>query len=321
MDPLKSSIVYGEPASFMSFDLKIAKAEFFPDELQRIMTIRREANFYDISPEVTMEAWKIAMDKQYRPTHPLFPPSRSGYMRISPADDVPLVFKGVPRLNGFLWQGSTMYLVHDQGSPTLMAIAPLRFQTNISDSEAQVAMGNEALLDMVGDPLTVKPHLRLQATIISPQFNHDSTIMRTLQEPIEDMLLLATVLFDMMAETKATVVERSQVRNPFGSKQREYFETTRVVKISLSKCRAKYLRAAHEKTGRTNAWHEVRSHFRHRRVTKPDCQHRWVHRYAEDDGKHYKCEVCGEIKTRVEFPNGAGDKMKGIVKHVYEIVK
>ena len=320
MDPLKSSIVYGEPASFMDFDLKLAKNEFFSDELQRIMTIRREANFYDISPEVTDAAWQIAMDKDYVPQHALFPPSRTGYMRVSPNDSTPLIWDGVPRINGFLWSGSTLYMIHDPGGRSDMAIAPIRMQTNISDNEARIAASNEALMDMIGDPLKVKPFLRVQATIISPQFNADRGVMRQLQAPLEDMLSLATVIFDMMAETKAVTVERSQVRNVFGSKQREYFEATRVVKISLSKCRAKYLRAAHEKTGRTNAWHEVRSHFRHRRVTKPDCQHHWVHRYAEDDGKHYKCEVCGEIKTRVEFPNGAGDRSKGKVKHVYEIV-
>ena len=37
-----NSVAYGKDHSLMTFDFKLAKDDFFSDELQRMMTIRRE---------------------------------------------------------------------------------------------------------------------------------------------------------------------------------------------------------------------------------------------------------------------------------------
>ena len=315
MESRQDTVVYGEPYSFMKFDLKKAKEGFYTDELQQIMTIRKEANFYDIAPEVVKQAWDIAEADDLAASGYIVPPSRRGYMRLSIDDNTPMIKDGLPRLNGVLWDGATVYIIHDQGIEDQIAIAPMKLTINLEATETTGA------IEIWGaGPEDVKPWQRIGVRIIAPSFVARREALMAMQGPIEEMLSLMKIIFDMLSETKATTVERQTERRAFASKHGEYFETLRVVKISLSKCRAKYLKQAHEKTGRTNAWHEVRSHFRHRRVTKPDCAHHWLPRYAEDDGKHYKCGTCGEIKTRVSYPNGAGDRSKGSVRHNYEIV-
>lgn len=309
--------VYGRP-SLMMFDFKrIDTKEIYSEVIQRMMVVRRDATFFDISPEITMQAMEIAKTWDFTiPSLPI-PPTRSGYMRMSIVNHEPLLSEDGQdaRFNGILWQGDHYYMIHDPGGQSQVKFAPISMTVGLRGS---LLRGDKPIFTTV-DP--ADPSIPDFRNVVVHPMGSDVTMdmIRGTQTPMEEMLCLTHILFDMIAETKATTIVREQVRNPFGSKQRDYFETVRVVKISLNRCRAKYLKAWHEKTGRTNAWHEVRSHFRHRRVTKPDCQHRWIARYGDDDGKHYKCDVCGEIKTRVEFPNGAGDKTKGKIKHVYEV--
>lgn len=317
MTDRQDSVPYGEPASFMTFDLKKAKAGFYSEELVRLMTIRKEANFYDISPEVVKQAWDIAESNDFEATGYIVPPSKRGYMRLSIDDNTPMIKGDLPRLNGVLWEDHSVYIIHDQGIQDKVAIAPLRLTINL-DKPPEPSEGSYEVWG--ADPDKVKPWQRIGAHIIAPSFVFKRDALMAMQGPVEEMLSLMKIIFDMLSETKATTVEKQVSRRAFTSKHGDHFNVLRVVKISLSKCRTKYLKQAHEKTGRTNAWHEVRSHFRHRRVTKPDCNHTWVPRYADDDGKHYKCNTCGEIKTRVEFPHGAGDKTKGSIRHNYEIV-
>jgi len=303
--------IYGMPQSLMTFNFKEAKGDVFADELQRMMTVRRDANFYDISPEITTEAIKIAEDMNFTiPSMPV-PPSPRGYLRMTINDGVPMVTEnGLPRFNAVLWDRETLYMVHDTGGQSPFRIAPVRMQLGFK------ATPTDYLYDAYQDTsIPIFRHVGM--TVLGPGV--DRVAVEMVRTSMEEIISITHVLFDMIAETKAITVEHQQTRNVFGSKQRDYFETVRVVKIRLHYAKKKYLKAWHEKTGRTNAWHEVITHFKHYRKPDHECQHHWVPRFADDDGKHYKCTNCTEIKTRVELPNGAGDKTKGKIKHVYEV--
>lgn len=310
--------------SFMEWDLK-KRTALHPEDIQQLLQVRREAHFYDISNEVVEEAQKLIDAEKglfFSDKEPI-PPTRTGYMRLNVPD---LQHRYVWReegllsvtVNAILWHDKKYWFIHDPGKESEIEIVPFRIETNI-DLEFAKANARERIHDAPTNPEDVKAWRVRSITPISQYASQ--TLYETIENALEELFEMCAMVFDMIAETRATTVQHESVPYAFATKHKPFYTKTTVVKIALSKCRNKYLRGQAEPTGRKMPWHEPRGHFAHFRVTQPNCAHTWGPRFAEDDGKHYKCSGCGELKTWRVFPNGRGSRDVGIIKTNYEVVQ
>lgn len=314
-------------SGFMAVNFK-EYSRFKPEAIQTLQNARREAHLFDISREVSDEIQSLVNKKSWELNRKLLFPTPTGYLRfnfdLSKIVLVDHLGKGGNEeyydktkhyiVSGMVWHHGYLYFCHDVPGQHV-GILPIRCALEYDPTDSMTPSDI-----WIGDSQDNKPFCRLTMDCIS---DRDLTAKDAAQlgRAIRDFLVIAVVALDMIAEPKATVIERTAEPYAFANKNKQFFERTSLVKVHLRRCRSKYLRELAEPTGRHIGWHQPIQHFVHYRVTDPDCQHNWIPRLIEDDGKRYKCSVCGEWKTLRVLPNGRGDPNIGIIHTHHEVVK
>lgn len=307
---------HNRPHSFFDVDLKhLTGIKFFSGELQKISEVRREATFFDIAPEIGRQAMEIlnANDTNENPPYSTMPtfPTRRGFMRISYGDGISYNNDDLhsARVNSVLWDGDVMWLMQDIGVVNTMRFSTFKMILNSPVRDHALILEKGEAVDLSKPQVEIVP--------ICDSYNKKEILaMRT---GMSDILCVVSIICDMIAEVRATTLAKTMQEHTFKNKTRPYFERVSVVKINLAKAKKKYLRREAVPTGRKMGWHKPRVHWVHSRVTKPDCKHFWVPRFAEADGKHEKCDICGERRTAREYKNGKGDRSIGRIKTNYEV--
>lgn len=308
---------------FMSFNFKTLSQtlDLHSGLIQTLMEARREAHLFDISREVSDEVISILDQNDWPIKRQLRFPVPTGYLRMGydagaqeiDTGDLPLEARSVVRISGMLWHKGYLYFFHDAPDYPL-GVVPLRAEIDYDitgyDKKNAVYVGSK----------NAPPFCALNMEPIGV-LGQNEEIREGFAPLMRDCIAMALVVFDMLGEPAAITRTVDRVEHVFANKNRPFFERTSLVKINLRKCRTKYLREGAEPTGRKIGHHYPIEHWCHYRVTQPDCTHSWVPRFMEDDGKHEKCEKCGEWRTRRALPNGRGDRSIGIIHTHHEVVK
>jgi hypothetical protein len=305
---------------FMSLDFKQESHGAFG---QKMIVWRKEAHYYDFSKEVSEQIVKIATEKR-----------QAVLLKAINKDDPDWVaqcrrFFDVP----FLVPNNVCYI---QLHPGAMADAIQSSVITEDGLEIPVEAGCTNFLIANGKLYGVHAADRIYMlagcvdlqmmfegkvhdaiTIFDSVTKYNPVENQQLRKSLSRYLFMAHTAFEFIAETKATTVVKEQIPYAWSTpKNPKFYTKTTLVKIAMSRVRNKYLKRS-EPTGRKMPWGEVRSHFAHWRVTDPNCQHQWQDRTGE--GRKFKCDKCGEIKTLRTFPEGRGNKAIGIVKTNYEV--
>lgn len=302
-------------SQFMAFNFKELQGGLKDSDLQEIMTARREAHLFDVCKDVSEEILDMAERQHWLFNRKLIFPTPTGYLRLgyeAGIRDDNGTYAETARLTGMLWTRGYLYFFHDAPN-SIFGLLPVKATIDYEN------VANDGNTQFIGSP-EATAMCRLNLTSITNRYLPDE-LDRGFGQVIRDMMALALIAFDLFTEVRGTVQERESVPHAFASKHKPYFERTSLIKLHLRKCRIKYLREQAEPTGRKIGHHFPITHWCHYRITNPDCQHVWGPRYLEDDGKHEKCSVCGEWRTRRELPNGRGDKNIGMITTHHEVVR
>lgn len=305
--------------TLFDIDMKLAakNPNFKPGVMYDVMVSRKDAHFFDFSPVVTAEILESLFKfPDVADVPECMPPVRKGFYRFNFATNV---FKSgageeFERLNSALVDGTKVYFFQEHVGGDLK-LYPFMIDIN-SVNTAGVKPSD--LYDGEGldfDPAKYQAIFDYAVTTIGA--NNSVEDFEADFKSISAFTSFMYLAFAALYETKALTVEREQIESKWSSKNNKAFYTkTTLVKIAMSRVRNKYLKRS-EPTGRKMPWGEVRTHFAHWRVTDPNCQHQWHDRTGE--GRKFKCDKCGEIKTLRKFANGRGSKEIGIIKTNYEV--
>ena len=297
----------------MALDIK---SKVFADK-QRLMRWRRDAHYFDFSKEVGEKIADFSKEKL------------TGVLRADEDEKhIPAArrFWDVP----FFYPSSCVHLTFDSSVYTKHFMTDAvnspeysfdQYQLFVVDKELHVYIAGDrnelGRFKLFVDLEELHTGTLEKSFILYPESQGSSyEIRKNNSQAMIRFCMLVHTAFEFIAETKAVTVEREQIPYPWAGKNREFYTKTTIVKIAMSKVRNKYLKRS-EPTGRKMPWGEVRSHFAHWRVTDPNCEHQWHDRTGE--GRKFKCDKCGEIKTLRTFPHGRGNKEIGIIKTNYEV--
>jgi hypothetical protein len=303
------------------FDIDMKQAtknpNFKPGAIYDLMTARKDAHFFDFSQDVSETLVETFLSyKDFEDIPFVKPPVGKALLRFK-FKNTKMFFnsENYDRLNSAMVIGTKFYFIQET-TDGQMRLYPFVLDSDISGTEntpsasfykgekisreqiEQFEDGNKYKISVIGMNTPVQ------------DFEVDA-------RAVFGFTALCHLAFAMLYETKAMTVEREQIEQGWSTqKNRAFYTKTTIVKIAMSRVRNKYLKRS-EPTGRKMPWGEVRSHFAHWRVTDPNCQHQWQDRTGE--GRKFKCDKCGEIKTLRTFPEGRGNKEIGIIKTNYEV--
>lgn len=305
--------------TLFDLDLKAAikNPNFKPGVMNNIMVARKDAHFFDFSRGISGSLISSFLAYNNDADIPLArPPVNKALLRFNFTDTSLFLHKeSYGRLNSVLVCGSKYYFFQ-QTTEGDMKLYPFVLDSDLAGKDfSHSASYIDGQVIPTKDLKNYEPGP--QYSVITIGANQQREDFEKDAKAVFGFMGLVHLAFAALYETKALTVTREQIEQPWSSPKNPAFYTkTTLVKIAMSRVRNKYLKRS-EPTGRKMPWGEVRSHFAHWRVTDQDCQHQWHDRTGE--GRKFKCDKCGEIKTLRTFPTGRGNKDIGIIKTNYEV--